>query len=255
MYYFLHAVSYPFHHSTPDLLGFGRDRMSGDYKLVRLFEQPGKYMICTECEVLSLKTMEWRYISHVPTPCFHGQVSASVNGSIYWFTAYLWLTDAEYSTTAKIIAFDLHTHRFRAVHHPPFGARIPSPRTHLVNLRDQLWIVEQTPDFCLKMWSMDRGGDAWGKCIQLIYKATRGRLLRVWSCLCQLKSAGDGKVLINVKMPKFWNNWDLKEMLYKYDPRTKTLLLSDQTSAIFPNYQTWILAPYFESLFSFDTHY
>ncbi|XP_010451063.1 PREDICTED: F-box/LRR-repeat protein At2g43260-like [Camelina sativa] len=102
------------------LLGFGRDRVSGDYKLVRLFEPPGENTLCTGCELFSLKARKWIYISHVPIPCFNGQPSASVNGSIYWFTAYLWLTDADqYSTTAKIIAFDLHTHRFRAVHHPP----------------------------------------------------------------------------------------------------------------------------------------
>lgn len=224
--------------------------MSGNYKLVRLFERPGEHNVCTECEVLSLKTWEWRYISHVPIPCFNGQPSASVNGSIYWFTAYLWLTDAEYSTTAKIIAFDLHTQRFRAVHHPPFGARIPSYSIHLVNLRDQVWIVEQTVN-CLDMWSMDRGGDAWGK----MYSIDLNSFVRYnFEMLMPIEICGDGKVLINGKKPKDSNHLHLKERLLKYDPRTKTVRLSrHQTFSSLPYFQTGVLVPYFQSLFSFDT--
>ncbi|ESQ53781.1 hypothetical protein EUTSA_v10027104mg, partial [Eutrema salsugineum] len=108
------------------------------------------------------------YISPVPIPCFDWQVSASVDGSIYWFTAYLWEveSESEYSRVAKIIAFDLHTHRFHAVPHPhQFGARKRSDLIQLMNLRDQVWIVEQTHDWSLEMWRKmdddDKGG--WGK--------------------------------------------------------------------------------------------
>ncbi|CAA7050641.1 unnamed protein product [Microthlaspi erraticum] len=221
------------------LLGFGRDRVSGDYKLVRLFRcHSWETRICSECEVFSLKTWRWTYVSSVPIPCPDGQASASVNGSIYWFTVYLWVPRSEYSATAKIIAFDLHTHRFRAVCHPPlFDARIPSSSIQLVNLRDQVWIVEQTPS-CLEMWSMDRGGDAWEKMYSIDLKSCGMSDLEVFT---PIEICNYGKVLIKGKKPE-----DLKERLLKYDPRTKTLLLSDHQTY----YQTCVRAPYFQSLFS-----
>lgn len=52
--------------------------VSGDYKLVQLFGLQGDDMVCTGCQLLSLKTREWRYISHVPIPCFDWQASASI---------------------------------------------------------------------------------------------------------------------------------------------------------------------------------
>ncbi|CAA7050638.1 unnamed protein product [Microthlaspi erraticum] len=244
-----YEIRYPKFH----LLGFGRDRVSGDYKLVRLLPWTSwDYNICSECEVFSLKTWQWTYVSSVPIPCPDGQASASVNGSIYWFTVYLWVPYSEYSDyseTAKIIAFDLHTHRFRAVCHPPlFDARIPSSSIKLVNLRDQVWIVEQTPS-CLEMWSMDRGGDdAWEKMYSIDLKSCGMSDLEVFT---PIEICNYGKVLIKGKKPEDSNHGDLKERLLKYDPRTKTLLLSDhQTFASPPNHQTWVLAPYFQSLFS-----
>ncbi|CAH2076846.1 unnamed protein product [Thlaspi arvense] len=266
-------------HPWNQLLGFGRDRESGDYKLVRLLVNMGweTWTVCTQCELFSLKTREWRYVGQVPVPCFACQPSASVNGSIYWFTAYVWETEAsEYSTEAKIVAFDLHTQSFRAVPHPrDFCVTKPSFRIQLMNLRDQRWIVEQSHcprphprvvldwseikarlfldyDQSLDMWRMDRKGAAWDKIYSIDLNIFRVACMEI---VTPVEVYSYGKVLIKgkslgslIKHPS--DKLRLQERFLKYDALIQTLLpTAIQPFGLAPNFHSYLLATYHQSLF------
>ncbi|KAL9301189.1 putative galactose oxidase/kelch, beta-propeller, F-box associated interaction [Arabidopsis thaliana] len=80
-------------------MGFGKDKVNGTYKIVRMFYDTNQF------EILDLTIGEWRTMPNPPPyyvqPNHH---SAFVNGSIYWY---------DLVTGYKILALDLHTEQFR----------------------------------------------------------------------------------------------------------------------------------------------
>ncbi|XP_010466412.1 PREDICTED: F-box/LRR-repeat protein At2g43260-like [Camelina sativa] len=137
------------HYIFPALwaMGFGRDKVSKSFKVVRMFFDPYNY-----CEVLDVNIGEWRRtLSAPPYLIDPRRKSACVNGSIYWLNC----------GPLKLLAFDLHTQKFRDV---PFLPPSASFADQLVNLDDRLAIA--TPyggPWKLEIWTMDlqKEEDGW----------------------------------------------------------------------------------------------
>ncbi|KAJ4892229.1 F-box/kelch-repeat protein [Raphanus sativus] len=132
-------------------MGFGRDEVTGLYKVVRMCFHPVEED--DECELLDVATGEWRTLS--PPPCQVEVVrkSVCVNGSIYWLTV-----DQDY----RILALNLHTQEFHYVSVP--DTPVTWFRIQILNLDDRLAIAKATgghPGWKLKIWSMDKEG--WSK--------------------------------------------------------------------------------------------
>ncbi|ESQ53010.1 hypothetical protein EUTSA_v10016886mg [Eutrema salsugineum] len=105
-------------------MGVGRDKVSGSYKVVRMFFDPIPY-----CEILDVDIGEWREVKPPPYKVEPRRKPAFVNGSLYWI---------EMIKSDNVFALDLHTEEFRDV--------VPFPPTcavadQLVNLEDRLAIV------------------------------------------------------------------------------------------------------------------
>ncbi|CAH2061300.1 unnamed protein product [Thlaspi arvense] len=95
-------------------LGFGKDKFTGTYKPVWLYNSSE---ICREnvttCEVFDFTTNAWRYVTPAapcrvvgcPDPVF-------VDGSLHWFTA---------CKETKVVSFDLHTEAFHVICKAPFA--------------------------------------------------------------------------------------------------------------------------------------
>ncbi|CAL9236730.1 unnamed protein product [Arabidopsis halleri] len=133
-------------------MGFGRDKVNGCYKVVRMCFDPVE-----ECEVLDLETGEWRKLIP-PGPPFHdmdvGRKSACVNGSIYWLKL-LW--------DFKLLALNLHTLEFRNVSVPHKWFSLD---TQIMNLEDRLAIAKTKggPEWELEILSlMDSEEELWTK--------------------------------------------------------------------------------------------
>ncbi|XP_019096859.1 PREDICTED: F-box/kelch-repeat protein At2g43270-like [Camelina sativa] len=138
------------HYTFPALwaMGFGRDKVSKSFKVVRMFFDPYHY-----CEVLDVNIGQWRRTLCTPPYLIDARrKTACVNGSIYWLNC----------SPVKLLAFDLHTQKFRDV---PFLPLSVSLQDQLVNhLDDRLAIA--TPyvrPWKLEIWTMDvqKEEDGW----------------------------------------------------------------------------------------------
>lgn len=132
-------------------MGFGRDIVNGNYKVVRMcFQRNYSY-----CEILEINIGVWRKLKRKPLFYVGERLkSAFVNGSIYW------LEVDSYYQTQKILALDLHTEEFRSVKTPPRFCK----SGQIANLEDRLVIaVAHTgnPDFKFGIWSMDAQEETW----------------------------------------------------------------------------------------------
>ncbi|KAF2577554.1 hypothetical protein F2Q68_00001697 [Brassica cretica] len=132
-------------------MGFGRDIVNGSYKVARMcFQRNYSY-----CEILDINIRAWRKLKRKPLFYVGERLkSAFVNGSIYWLEV-----DCYYHTQ-KILAFDLHTEKFRSVKTPPLFCK----SGQIANLEDRLVVAakdigELGFKFCI--WSMDPRDETW----------------------------------------------------------------------------------------------
>ncbi|XP_022743771.1 F-box protein At3g07870-like [Durio zibethinus] len=155
-----HSLYYPMykgqHCSANKLVGFSRDLVTKEYKILRIFSA-----ICydsldfDECEIFNLSSdpsASWKWIGLGPYKLAIWQRPVYVNGAIYLFT------DENYHESEVIAMFDLHNEKFKAIAHPkcccldPFKQR---SRTDLVSLRGCVCVAEQTYDSQLNIWIME----------------------------------------------------------------------------------------------------
>lgn len=83
------------------MLGLGRDKISGVYKLVWLYGSKSK----TICEVFSFKTNIWRNVTPSPYRIVYGENPTCVHGSLHWLSEV-------YDSKRHIVSFDLYTETF-----------------------------------------------------------------------------------------------------------------------------------------------
>ncbi|AEC10270.1 F-box protein [Arabidopsis thaliana] len=132
------------------LLGFGRDKVTGKYKIVRMC-----FHDCYEFGILDIESGEWSKLMSPPHIMRVGSKSVCVNGSIYWL---------QISVSYIILALDLHQETFNGVYHLP--ATWVTQDTQLVNLEDRLAMAMTTkvgPEWILEIWSMDIEEKGWSK--------------------------------------------------------------------------------------------
>lgn len=204
-------------------MGFGRDKVNGSYKVVRMFFDPNL------CEILDVNIGVWRKLSPPPYEVHVGQRSACVNGSIYWFDI----------AGCKILAFDLHTEEFHDIPHPtPFSF---NHVTQIVNLEDRVALVTSRVGFddsewAIEIWTLNEEEETWSPSytISLADLAMKPWEQR-WVTPVKVSKQGDFLIYDNKK-----------NMLYNFCPRSSTL------RQIFPH-NCIVLSPYLETLFPLHT--
>ncbi|CAH2038417.1 unnamed protein product [Thlaspi arvense] len=131
-------------------LGFGKDRFTGTYKPVWLYNSSEK---ATTCEVFDFTTNAWRYVTPA-APCrVVGPLDpVFVDGSLHWFTA---------CEETKVVSFDHHTEAFHVICKAPFANVHPS-KMGMCNLDDRLCVSEMKwPNQVI--WSLNSGTKTWDK--------------------------------------------------------------------------------------------
>ncbi|VVA98778.1 unnamed protein product [Arabis nemorensis] len=204
------------------VMGFGRDKVTGNYKVVRMCFDPVEE---ERCHVLDVECGEWRKLSPPPYKVNVGRrplvrKPVCVNGSVYWLHI-LW--------DFKILALNLHTLEFHDVSVPTTSW--VTFETKIVNLQDRLAIVnmKKGPERRLEIWSMDAEEEIWSNtyCISLA-----GLTINPW----------ESTWFTVMTISKFGNVvfCDNHKRLFKYRPKTNEIrcLSSD----------ICVISPYLENL-------
>ncbi|CAN8314640.1 unnamed protein product [Cochlearia groenlandica] len=208
--------------STIYPMGFGRDKVSGSYKVVRMFFESYYF------DILHVNTGEWLQLSRPPPyEVEPGRRSACVNGFIYW------LDIRGACCCCKLLAFDLHTHEFHDVPLQEEAMRF-NKNSQIVNLEDHLAIATTSSNWELEIWSMDVDAqERWSKTYSisvacLVISPFRPRWYR------PVIVSKQGNVLI----------CNDTNVVFKFCQRTNTI------REISPN--TCIISPFLENMVRFE---
>ncbi|KAG7653687.1 F-box associated domain type 1 [Arabidopsis suecica] len=135
-------------------LGFGKDKLTGTYKPVWLYNSLEIGLEnATTCEVFDFSTNAWRYVSPAaPYRIVGCPPPVCVDGSLHWFTE---------CEETKILSFDLHTETFQVVSKAPF-ANVDGFHIVMCNLDNRLCVSEmKRPNQVI--WSFNLGNKTWQK--------------------------------------------------------------------------------------------
>ena len=140
-------------------MGFGREKVKGHYKVVRISGDPNY------SDTLDVSTGEWRTLWKPRRYKVDvGRKSACVNGTIYWLRI---VSHGVNGSVYSILALDLHTEKFHYVKHLHLPKGIVL-EPHIVNVGDRLVIAMPERNFFggveLGIWSMDAAQEeTWSK--------------------------------------------------------------------------------------------
>ncbi|ESQ35366.1 hypothetical protein EUTSA_v10009873mg [Eutrema salsugineum] len=138
---------------SPSKLAFGKDKFTGTYKPVWLYNSSKiAQENATKCEVFDFSTNAWRYVTPsapyrvVGCPCD----PVYVDGSLHWFT------DCK---DTKVVSFDLHTEAFQVLSEAPF-ANAPVNEIVMCNLHNRLCVSLKKYSNQV-IWSFDAVNKTW----------------------------------------------------------------------------------------------
>ncbi|CAH8385891.1 unnamed protein product [Eruca vesicaria subsp. sativa] len=124
-------------------MGFGKDNITGIYKIVRMcFNDHWKIQ---RCEILDVNIGRWRRLRPPPYEVKFRRKSTCVNGSIYWI---------EVTPRYKLLALNLHKEKWRDVTLPS-GALGTS--CQVANLENRLALAAtyiENHHWYVKIWCM-----------------------------------------------------------------------------------------------------
>ncbi|OMO96324.1 hypothetical protein COLO4_15338 [Corchorus olitorius] len=136
-------------------LGIGRDLVTKQYKIVKVFNSVDDPRRARECEIFTLDpnpNASWKVLGVVPYKIDTKATHVYVNGSMYWFT------DKKFhgNENEVIVMFDLHMEKFHAIPHPSCCSDPDKPRQamQLGSLRDSLCLTERIDGKKLNIWIM-----------------------------------------------------------------------------------------------------
>ncbi|CAN8287238.1 unnamed protein product [Cochlearia groenlandica] len=149
-------------------MGFGRDKVNGRYKIVRM------HFDSNRTEILDIAVGQWIKLPSRPLYYVDARmVSACVNGSIYWLHCI---------PRYRILAFDLHTGLFRDVKAP----QSPPMPSQIANLEGRLTLsatAKRGYHCVLKIWSMDPREETWSNTYTISWRTATYDPHR-WSVKC-----------------------------------------------------------------------
>ncbi|CAL9214531.1 unnamed protein product, partial [Arabidopsis halleri] len=135
--------------SSPKL-GFGKDKFSGTYKPVWLYNSSDFGLDnVTTCEVFDFSTNAWRYV--FPACSYRilaYQKPVYLDGSLYWFSE---------CEETKVLSFDLHTETFQVLCKAPFAHVCDPYSVTMCVLDDRLCVSEKNWPTQV-IWSFDSSG-------------------------------------------------------------------------------------------------
>ncbi|RID66880.1 hypothetical protein BRARA_D01992, partial [Brassica rapa] len=134
-------------------MGFGRDNVSGSYKIVRMgFNH---HWEIHRCEILDVNIGRWQKLSPPPYEIGYRRKSTCVNGSIYW------TRHNKPNTDQKLLALDLHEQEWRDVGLP---LEALGKSFQVANLENRLALAAtyiENDHWNVKIWSAEAPEETW----------------------------------------------------------------------------------------------
>ncbi|WRX24273.1 F-box domain - like 10 [Theobroma cacao] len=194
------------------LVGFGRDQVTKECKIIRLFT-PKEETDIHECEVFTLSSdagASWRGLGEVAYFIRAAQLPVYLNGALHW------ILDIRHANPSEVIvSFDLHTEKFQAISHPSCYSeasdRSKLKHMELLPLRSSLCLLEGKyywPSRQLNIWIMNQSNGIWEK----LFSINRGLTKNGIPLACPTAELKDGTFFV-------LHNW---KNLQIFDPESQS---------------------------------
>ncbi|KAF8101214.1 hypothetical protein N665_0208s0009 [Sinapis alba] len=217
-------VSSWFRNGWDMVMGFGRDRVTGNYKVVKMYVEP---MFGDDCDVLDVESGEWKKLRRPHYVTSLGRESVCVNGSIYWLFSGEGLLHI--GSGYHLLALDLHEEKFHRVSAPD---TLVTRETKIVNLENRLAIAKITipgPECILKICSMNAGEEIWSNTYAINLASVPASK---WSMFTPLAVSSQGNLVL----------YNDRKSLFKYCPQTYELRCLPSNSCVH------VISSYLENL-------
>ncbi|KAK6288827.1 hypothetical protein POUND7_000368 [Theobroma cacao] len=194
------------------LVGFGRDQVTKECKIIRLFT-PKEENHIHECEVFTLSSdagASWRGLGEVAYFIRAAQLPVYLNGALHW------ILDIRHANPSEVIvSFDLHTEKFQAISHPSCYSEVSDrsqlKHMELLPLRSSLCLLEGKyywPSRQLNIWIMNQSNGIWEK----LFSINRGLTKNGIPLACPTAELKDGTFFV-------LRNW---KNLQIFDPESQS---------------------------------
>ncbi|XP_017976573.1 PREDICTED: putative F-box protein At2g02030 [Theobroma cacao] len=178
------------------LVGFGRDQVTKECKIIRLFT-PNEENPIHECEVFTLSSdagASWKGLGEVAYFIRAAQLPVYLNGALHWI-----LDERHANPSEVIVSFDLHTEKFQAISHTScFSVVSDRSRLHhmeLLSFRGSLCLVEGKYDWSsrqLNISIMNQSNGIWEK----LFSINRGLMNYRFPLAFPIAELKDGTFLV-----------------------------------------------------------
>lgn len=121
---------------TPHFPGFGKDDVTGTYKLVWLHNNVSNYTL--SCEVFDFEVKEWRYLANTPSGVRANEEPVFAKGWLYWIIA-------DRSNKYNILGYDIHTEMFRVFTNTIVSKACDFNTITMCSLSDRIWVTNNMP--------------------------------------------------------------------------------------------------------------
>ncbi|KAG7564675.1 F-box associated domain type 1 [Arabidopsis suecica] len=201
-------------------LGFGKDKFTGTYKPVWLYNSLEIGLEnATTCEVFDFTTNAWRYVTPAaPYRVVHFPHPVYVDGSLHWFT------DCQ---ETKVVSFDLHTEAFQVISKAPFAKNVNPFDIVMCNLDNRLCVSQQKwPNQVI--WSFHSNNKTWEKMYSIDVTVS---LVGKHICALPPLALLGGKKKNNNKKKLLFYSRELCQNLVIHDPETKSYYAAFSTES------------------------
>lgn len=204
-------------------MGFGRDDISGCYKIVRMCFNTNWEIL--RSEILDVNIGRWRKLSPPPYEIGYRRRSTCVNGSIYW---------VEVTPRYKLLALDLHTEAWRDISLPSEAIQLETS-CQVTNLDNRLVLASSYPKdkyWHVMIWGMNAPGDpTWSLIYSIrLVENLNGDFFHLWFWTRPVAVSKQGNLFIH----------DNYKRLFKYCPET------DEVCCVAEN--ICVISPFVEDL-------
>ncbi|CAH8388128.1 unnamed protein product [Eruca vesicaria subsp. sativa] len=117
--------------------GFGKDDVTGTYKLVWLHNNERNYTL--SCEVFDFEVKKWRYVMNTPCDVHANEEPIFAKGWLYWI-----IENRTYEY--KILGYNIHTEMFRVFTNKTVSEAASLSTVTMCTLSDRIWVTNDLAD-------------------------------------------------------------------------------------------------------------
>ncbi|VFQ69951.1 unnamed protein product [Cuscuta campestris] len=190
--------------------GFGYDKVSDDYKVLRIIQS---FDCESEVKVFSMKSKSWRKIDCFPYYLKFKRVNGVLaSGSLHWVVC----SDADAETEYLIAAFDLETEEYRLVPQPDYPRRKRKFHMNVLALGGYLCMMcNYLKSKCVDIWVMKNypAKESWTKLLTIRESDTNAKSFDYVTPVAYSRSGREVFMVVNDMLP-LWYDLEKRQISY-----------------------------------------